>query len=337
MDINKKVAKIFKEICCIWDKIQAGVATVFGSSFTGTGTEDDPLEINIFAEGTGYGGGTGTEADPLVISGGNAPELEPGNIFLGGEDGTEERTLVPSDIDISAIPGAFVLGRDSSTGEIDTLVLASAASATTVPYRGTGGVLKVGSPVADGDAATKLYSDSNSIYKADGTLTGNRTITMNQFGIGFQSNNDANHFYYQQNSGTWKAELSVTPGNTSISQQAKGSTALGSVSINTGNVIVNASTTAPSAGMQYSYKINAFEMAKAGVGIIFSIDDTGRTKVASPQDDDEATPRAFVCMNGDSASRPVAPVAGQFYFDTTLTKPIWYSGTDWVDATGTTV
>jgi len=38
-----------------------------------------------------------------------------------------------------------------------------------------------------------------------------------------------------------------------------------------------------------------------------------------------------------TASRPPMPVTGQRYFDTTLGIPIWYDGSNWIDATGTTV
>jgi hypothetical protein len=42
--------------------------------------------------------------------------------------------------------------------------------------------------------------------------------------------------------------------------------------------------------------------------------------------------------NGATADRPVLNLQiGQFYFDTTLGYPIWYDGTNWVDATGTVV
>jgi hypothetical protein len=41
---------------------------------------------------------------------------------------------------------------------------------------------------------------------------------------------------------------------------------------------------------------------------------------------------------GITAARPAQQLqVGQFYFDTTLGYPIWYDGTDWVDATGTVV
>jgi hypothetical protein len=41
-------------------------------------------------------------------------------------------------------------------------------------------------------------------------------------------------------------------------------------------------------------------------------------------------------QNGATADRPTQNLQiGQFYFDTTLGYPVWYDGTDWVDATGT--
>ena len=41
--------------------------------------------------------------------------------------------------------------------------------------------------------------------------------------------------------------------------------------------------------------------------------------------------------SGATASRPVTPTNGCMYFDTTITKPIWYNSGVWKDATGTTV
>lgn len=43
----------------------------------------------------------------------------------------------------------------------------------------------------------------------------------------------------------------------------------------------------------------------------------------------------FVAPSG--ASRPASPVVGQIFFDTVLGKPIFYSGSAWVDAAGTVV
>ena len=53
--------------------------------------------------------------------------------------------------------------------------------------------------------------------------------------------------------------------------------------------------------------------------------------------DAEKTVVAKVFQSGDTASRPASPVVGESYFDTDLGKPIWFDGTNWVDATGTTV
>ena len=42
--------------------------------------------------------------------------------------------------------------------------------------------------------------------------------------------------------------------------------------------------------------------------------------------------------HGATSARPTLNLAaGEFYFDTTLGKPIWYNGSDWVDANGTVV
>jgi hypothetical protein len=43
-------------------------------------------------------------------------------------------------------------------------------------------------------------------------------------------------------------------------------------------------------------------------------------------------------QNGVTADRPTQNLqVGQFYFDTTLGIPIWYNGTVWKNASGTTV
>lgn len=42
-------------------------------------------------------------------------------------------------------------------------------------------------------------------------------------------------------------------------------------------------------------------------------------------------------LGGTTAARPASPYNYQPYFDTDLTKPIWWSGSAWIDATGATV
>jgi len=42
--------------------------------------------------------------------------------------------------------------------------------------------------------------------------------------------------------------------------------------------------------------------------------------------------------SGTTANRPTENLwVGRFYFDTSLGIPIWYDGTNWIDATGSTV
>ena len=42
--------------------------------------------------------------------------------------------------------------------------------------------------------------------------------------------------------------------------------------------------------------------------------------------------------SGNTSSRPSEDIdVGQFFFDTDLGKPIWYNGSNWVDATGASV
>lgn len=37
---------------------------------------------------------------------------------------------------------------------------------------------------------------------------------------------------------------------------------------------------------------------------------------------------------GGTASRPSEPAVGACFFDTTLSQPVWWNGTGWVDAMG---
>lgn len=41
--------------------------------------------------------------------------------------------------------------------------------------------------------------------------------------------------------------------------------------------------------------------------------------------------------SGVTDDRPTDKTTGYMYFDTTLGKPVWYTGTGWVDSTGTAV
>ena len=41
--------------------------------------------------------------------------------------------------------------------------------------------------------------------------------------------------------------------------------------------------------------------------------------------------------SGETSNRPPSPVVGQMFFDTDLNVPIWFDGSDWVDAGGNIV
>ena len=42
-------------------------------------------------------------------------------------------------------------------------------------------------------------------------------------------------------------------------------------------------------------------------------------------------------LAGATSERPTLKPPGYMYFDTTLGKPIWYTGTSWIDSTGSNV
>ena len=57
---------------------------------------------------------------------------------------------------------------------------------------------------------------------------------------------------------------------------------------------------------------------------------------------DNFTQAAAIPLSGTTAQRPVSTVqvplaVGQIYYDTTLDRPIWWNGTVWKKADGTTV
>ncbi len=61
---------------------------------------------------------------------------------------------------------------------------------------------------------------------------------------------------------------------------------------------------------------------------------TDRKLTDSPTDDLSVVNRKYVNMNGTTAQRPSSPVTGQQYFETTIGRPVFYNGTNWVDGAG---
>jgi hypothetical protein len=57
---------------------------------------------------------------------------------------------------------------------------------------------------------------------------------------------------------------------------------------------------------------------------------------------DSFTQSASIPASGTTANRPVDSVQvplqiGQYYFDTTIGRPIWWNGANWINAAGTVV
>lgn len=64
---------------------------------------------------------------------------------------------------------------------------------------------------------------------------------------------------------------------------------------------------------------------------------TARKLTDTPTDSLSLVNRKFVTLNGVTGSRPTSSILGQYYFDTTLGRPVWWDGSTWVDADGTPV
>jgi len=96
---------------------------------------------------------------------------------------------------------------------------------------------------------------------------------------------------------------------------------------NGGNIdIVTASVSGT--GIRGKVTVDARELDVSNIKIV---------NVANGSASTDAVNFGQLTLNGITGSRPLSPTTGQYYFDTTLNKPIWYNGSNWVDATGTTV
>jgi hypothetical protein len=79
----------------------------------------------------------------------------------------------------------------------------------------------------------------------------------------------------------------------------------------------------PTAPAEYDQRRD--DQLNQNLRIYFNNLDSFLTAISTPQ-------------NGTTADRPTQNLQiGQFYFDTTLGIPIWYNGTVWKNASGTTV
>ena len=62
---------------------------------------------------------------------------------------------------------------------------------------------------------------------------------------------------------------------------------------------------------------------------------TSRKLADTPTDDLAVVPRKYITRNG--TVRPTTLITGEQFFDTSLGHPIWYDGTNWVDAVASIV
>ena len=84
--------------------------------------------------------------------------------------------------------------------------------------------------------------------------------------------------------------------------------------------------------MQEEYVVDAVKEIIRGYMANDGFSDKKVTDV--PNDAYAIVNRRFVTLNGATASRPLGSVLGQRFFDTTITKPVYWSGSTWVDSAG---
>lgn len=99
--------------------------------------------------------------------------------------------------------------------------------------------------------------------------------------------------------------------------------------VNGGNIILETATVSGT-GVRGAIILNARQIDASGSLI---------RNLATPlTGSDAATAKyADVFPTGSTVSRPSGPVTGQRFFDTTLGLPIWWNGTNWINAAGTIV
>ena len=68
-----------------------------------------------------------------------------------------------------------------------------------------------------------------------------------------------------------------------------------------------------------------------------TVDKTSAVNAINENNSNIQSLQSYILGSGTTASRPTTTLIGAQYFDTDISKPIWFDGTNWVDATGTTV
>ena len=79
------------------------------------------------------------------------------------------------------------------------------------------------------------------------------------------------------------------------------------------------------------------EMDKTVQAYLTSTTFSGRKVTDNPVDRNQVVPRGYVTRNSTTALRPTTSVLGESYFDTTVSKPVWWSGSSYKDAAGNVI
>lgn len=84
------------------------------------------------------------------------------------------------------------------------------------------------------------------------------------------------------------------------------------------------------------YAVSGINTQLSGYGLLELYCVAGQISFASETNFNSNSAFNFVIQNGVTAGRP-AGITGAMYFDTTLNRPIWFDGTNWIEADGTIV
>jgi hypothetical protein len=64
---------------------------------------------------------------------------------------------------------------------------------------------------------------------------------------------------------------------------------------------------------------------------------TAKKVTDTPRDKNQVVPRGYVNRSATTALRPTTSILGEHYFDTTVSKPVWWNGTNYQDAAGNVI
>lgn len=233
----------------------------------------------------------------------------------------------------------------------------------TIPMRTADGRLKAALATEGDDVMTRngaddryvqgpVSSTNNAVARfnlATGKLIKNSTVTMGDTGITtfpvgarviVGVGDDATSIL--QVGGTARVTSTITCGGTFISNGGGGQSFQGITSVgSTGGVVGSAGTFTNHGFDFYTNNVMRGTIMSSGrwwIGPTLADDGANRMQINGGLRVFGGTITGAV-QNGNTAARPATPALGQMYFDTQLSpaKPIWYNGTNWVDATGATV